>query len=84
MLATVYPTELALLTSMMAEAFFKARHPRSDEYRNGARDLLLLKLVEKPLKNPFTPGTAQADAWWAGVEEGKTIMKSHLTKGLSA
>lgn len=66
---------------MMALAFHEIRDPRSAEYREGVRDLLLYKLVEKRLKNPFVPGTAFADAWWAGVEEGKLIHRLHLARG---
>jgi hypothetical protein len=84
LLAVGWQTELGLLNRMMAWAFHEARDPRSPEYRAGVRDMLLFKLVEKPLRNPWMLGTAHADAWFAGVEEGKLVFKFHLTKGYPA
>lgn len=83
LLSMGWQTELGLLNRMMAWAFHESRDPRSAEYREGVRDLLLFKLVEKSLRNPFIPGTAHADAWWAGVEEGKQVFKFHVAKGAS-
>jgi hypothetical protein len=80
-LAMGWQTELDLLNRMMAWTFHESRVPRSAEYREGVRDIMLFKLVEKSLRNPFVLGTASADAWWAGVEVGKQVLKFHLTKG---
>jgi hypothetical protein len=79
LLATCWPNELALVDRLMADAFDIPRDPRSDAYRDGARALLLFKLVDKPLHNPFELGTAYADAWWAGRNEGLSIIKLHLS-----
>lgn len=60
------------------------RDPRSAEYRAGAKALLEARLGAAPLKNPHVAGTAQADAWWGGIEEGKAIYRFHLSQGVSA
>lgn len=84
MLAVCWPRELALTNKLIAAAFDVPRDPRSAAYRDGARSLLLFKLVDRPLKNPFEVGTAHADAWWAGRAEGMHILKLHLEAGLPA
>jgi len=77
-LQVAYPVEFDLLKRMMAATFFEGRQPRSAEYIKGVRDLLVFKLVEKPLKNPYPVATAQADAWYAGVDEGHAVHRAHL------
>lgn len=84
LLAVSWPSELALINRLIAAAFDVPRDPRSAAYRDGARSLLLFKLVDKALKNPFEAGTAHADAWWAGKDEGMSILKLHLAAGLPA
>jgi len=70
---------------LMASAFSHTqRDPRSTEYRDGARALLTARLGGTTLQNPYKAATAQADAWWAGVEEGKAIYQFHLAQGVPA
>lgn len=84
LMAVGWQTELGQLNRMMAWAFHEARDPRSAEYCTGVRDMLLYKLVDKQLRNPWLLGTAHADAWFAGVEEGKAVLKFHVIKGCAA
>ncbi len=84
LLAACWPTEFQLLKIMMADTFDRPREPRSPEYRQGVRDLLLFKLVDKPLANPWPPASAQADAWYAGVTEGKDVHLQNMCKGNQA
>lgn len=52
--------------------FWQSIDPRSNEYKAGyyaAKKFRVQKV--KGLKNPFSPGTAAADAWQAGWEHGK-------------
>lgn len=77
-LADARPSALAAVNSLMEWIFSPGRDPRSAAYIAGVRGMLLFKLCDKPLKNPHTPGTAEADAWWAGIEEGRTAIQMRL------
>ena len=55
------------------KAFSPGRDPRSDEYRHGVREALQYKLGEINEacgRKKYVMGTAQADAFWAGWDEG--------------
>jgi hypothetical protein len=57
-------------------AFDNARTPRSPEYKAGVLALLKHKLEgAAPPKCPYQVGTAQADAWFSGTEEGNAILR---------
>ena len=58
---------------IMAKAFPVARDPRSQEYKAGVKAVLDFRLNQVKIKNPYTVGTAQADAYFAGNEEGHRI-----------
>ena len=58
-------------------AFAQPRSPRSDAYKSGVLALLQHKLDDADLFNPYTPGTAESDAWFAGVDEGHFIMRRY-------
>lgn len=54
------------------EALFPpGREPRSPQYRAGLRALYEHRVLGLPLQCPHAVGTAQADAWFAGVEEAR-------------
>lgn len=76
------PLEKTVIRLMDSAFCHTGRTPRSTEYRNGARALLLTRLGVEPMQNPYQVATAQADAWWAGVEEGKAIYQFHCSQGL--
>lgn len=60
-------------------AFSGYRTPRSPEYRAGCLYTLQRRLGELSDKHrcPHAPGTAQADAWFGGCEEGHEIARAH-------
>lgn len=61
----------ALVDATVAAGFSASRMPRSAAYRDGVRGLLLLRATGARLLCPHRPGTAECDAFFAGVEEGK-------------
>lgn len=61
--------------SLMAEAFSPGRQPRSAEYQAGVKSMLAHHIEGKGLAAPYPQGTAQADAFFAGWEEGKSIWR---------
>ena len=64
-------------------AFAKPRDPRSDEYRHGVLHVLKYRLGEANEafgKKQYVLGTAQADAYFAGCDEGHRIAREHLEK----
>jgi hypothetical protein len=67
-------TSLAIVDDLMAKAFAPGREPRSGSYKAGVRALLQSQgMFGQVVANPFPRGSAEADAFWAGVEEGKAI-----------
>jgi hypothetical protein len=73
-------TPAQLIDRLIKDAFAPSlsRLERSPEYVNGVRTLLLQKLIGKPLASPFPAGTAAADAFYAGVDEGRSIHARNL------
>lgn len=65
------------------EAFAKARDARSAEYKQGVLDILRHRLCEP---NPdfkvgrYIAGTPQADAYWAGNDEGHLLARKYLDR----
>jgi hypothetical protein len=55
---------------LFEDIFSKPRDPRSIEYKRGVLSALRLRLEQMTISNPFPAGTAAADAFDAGVEEG--------------
>lgn len=68
-----YAEAEATVHAIVTQAFAPCRCPRSVEYRAGVTDLLMHRALGPRLACPYTLGTAQADAWFAGVEEGKAL-----------
>ncbi|HFD81029.1 MAG TPA: hypothetical protein ENK05_11675 [Gammaproteobacteria bacterium] len=67
---------MSLAQEIFEDAFNRPRDPRSEPYKAGVLDALRYHLGElKSLQTamPYEMGTAEADAWFAGVLEGKTI-----------
>jgi hypothetical protein len=54
-------------------SFPACRDRRSSEYVEGVRAVLSKRLNGIRHKNPYQPGTAQADAFFAGTDEGHRI-----------
>ncbi len=57
------------------EAFNRPRDPRSEEYKAGAMASLKYRCGEGGILCPYGIGTAQADAYFAGVKEGHEIWR---------
>lgn len=66
--------------SLIDAAFHPAlgRSSRSNEYRAGVKAVLMARLTNKPLAQPFKRGTTEADAFFAGTDEGRVIWAEHI------
>lgn len=61
-----------IVADMLAERF-GATIAHSAEYRAGVRAALEWRLMRSPMGCPYAVGSVQADAFSAGVEEGRRI-----------
>ncbi|WGG51804.1 hypothetical protein [Rugamonas sp. DEMB1] len=76
MQTTDHPTPVdAQLDEIMRRAFYSGRAPRSAPYKDGARALLRARLTNGTFNFPadMVLGTAEADAFFAGVDEGRHL-----------
>lgn len=71
-----------LIEQLMAAAFAPSRNRtlRSPEYSAGARAALLQRFVGKPFACPHKEGTAEADAFFSGADEGRRLHADHLAQ----
>ena len=67
----------ALVDRLFNEAFAPGREPRSAEYKAGVRALLDQRVGRGRLACPYPAGTAQADAFYAGADEGRVLWRAH-------
>jgi len=66
---------------LFEKAFNAPREARSDEYKDGVLQALQFKTEEiDGVSFPYKMGTAQADAWFAGLDEGKRIFERTVKK----
>lgn len=65
---------------LMLAAFFNGRTPRSAEYKAGTRMALEHRLERADIVPPYQAGTAAADAFFAGLDEGKSIWRAAVAK----
>jgi hypothetical protein len=85
MKATTHATEKGSSGSLQrpsAQELFNAafaghRSPRSPEYKAGVLAHLRFALKETGIHNPYAEGTAQSDAWYAGVQESWLILQAN-------
>lgn len=78
--ATAATTQLAKLTAitpgakravaLFTEAFSAVRDPRSEEYKAGTLAALMFRCTGAKIQLPYPVGTAAADAFFAGADEG--------------
>lgn len=68
------------LTELLASAFAPGRAKRSTAYVLGASDSLQFKLSGKRIACPFQEGSAEFDAFFAGVIEGRAIYAAAFKK----
>jgi len=57
------------------KAFQLGREPRSEAYKQGVMHCLRVRIdgMERGKKCPYAPGTAEADAYYAGISEGREL-----------
>lgn len=67
-----------LVNQLFNAAFDKPRDPRSAEYKAGALAALEFRVMGLPVPCPHSPGTAQADAFFSGLDEGHAIWRRHV------
>jgi hypothetical protein len=60
---------------LMALAFFPGRAPRSSEYRQGCQAALEYRILGRRMHPPYPAGCSEADAWFAGADEGHAIWR---------
>lgn len=61
---------------LMEKAFAPGRDPRSQEYKQGVLSILRLRIDGVRRALPYEIGTAQADAYFAGQDEGHRIWRA--------
>jgi hypothetical protein len=61
---------------LFAAAFNTPRDARSPEYKAGVLAALHRRIDGVRAPNPYPLGTAAADAFWAGVDEGYRIYRT--------
>jgi hypothetical protein len=69
------------------EAFSVPRGLRSAEYKRGVLAALKFRLEGVKISDPFPEGTAAADAFYSGVDEGHRLWRSeneHATESHQA
>lgn len=73
----------ALVDQLMQKAFAPELHrdPRSDEYKAGVRAALECRINSKKIACPYQIGTAQADAFFAGLDEAHRIWRNQVKAG---
>jgi len=67
-----------LVEKLMIAAFNKPRDPRSDAYKLGVREILNCRTMGFRFKCRYKLGTAEADAFFSGSDEGNAIWRAHL------
>ena len=73
-------TGILSVDQLFQTAFYNGRTPRSQEYKAGARMALEHRIERKDFDLPYQAGTAAADAFFAGIEEGKAIWRTAIAK----
>lgn len=72
-----------LIDQLMETAFGPEtyRDPRSQEYKAGAKAVLAYRVWGTKIECPWPAGTAQADAFFAGLDEGHAIWRALPSDG---
>lgn len=66
-----------LIEQLFKAAFDKPRDPRSAEYKEGVRAALAYRVNGARIHCPYPAGSAQFDAFYAGIAEGHAIWRAH-------
>lgn len=73
-----------LVDEIVALAFGSPRMPRSGAYVAGVRDHLRARALSRQVLCPYPQGSAEADAWFAGVDEGRVLWREELARQAAA
>src|SRR5450830_293427 len=65
---------------LMQAAFFNGRTPRSAEYKAGTRAALENRIEQKDIVFSYEAGTTETDAYFAGIDEGRSIWHAAVAK----
>lgn len=66
----------AEINFLFSRAFNTPRDPRSDAYKDGVRAALEARVWGERIGGcPYMLGSAEADAWFSGLDEGKSIYR---------
>lgn len=76
-LQSTYDNGLMLVETLLRNAFDRPRTPRSIAYKRGAQWALDFRILDVRAPLPYQPGTAEADAFFAGRNEGNEIWRAH-------
>ncbi|MBB3118373.1 hypothetical protein [Pseudoduganella violacea] len=73
-------TSITLATAMTAYELFSAafsvpRDPRSPAYKQGVLAALKFRIEGRRILKPYEAGTAEDDAYYAGIAEGHAIWR---------
>jgi hypothetical protein len=70
-------TAMTIATQLYEKAFHSTRDPRSEVYKAGVLDTLNFKESGSKLPHPYPLGTVEADAWFAGNQEGHSLWRDY-------
>jgi len=65
-----------VVDQLVRAAFDRPRDRRSDAYKQGVRALLIARVSLATLICNYQPGSAEFDAFHAGVDEGRAIWQN--------
>lgn len=67
-----------IIDRIMQDAFSnRTRTPRSTAYKDGCRAALSYRFEGRRIEFPYRIGTAEADAFFAGIDEGHQRFREH-------
>lgn len=72
---TSSPTTGLSADQLFTAAFAVPRDPRSPAYKAGVRAALQFRIEGRRIPKMYEPGTAEDDAYYAGIAEGHAIWR---------
>lgn len=69
------PTTGLSADQLFTAAFSVPRDPRSTAYKNGVHAALQFRIEDRRIPKLYEPGTAEDDAYYAGITEGHAIWR---------
>jgi len=70
--------------AVMEKIFHPYRLPRSEAYKAGCLAAIRRRLESASVACPYAEGTAEADAFFAGVEEGYDFVRHAIAEAANA